>query len=108
MLQLVNIIVGLVELILLLRFLLRLLGANPAAPFASWLYATSAPLLEPFRGLFPSPVIERGLVLEFSTLFAILIYALFGWLVSEFIFTLNNITNNRRKTRVSKTKVEEE
>jgi len=85
---LINIIVGIVEIFLGLRLVLRFLGADPSASFVAWLYATTEPLLGPFRGMFPTGVIERGSVFEFSTLFAIFIYALVAWLLKEIIIFL--------------------
>jgi len=81
----IDFFVGIVEVALGMRLLLKLLGANPTAGFVGWVYATTAPLLQPFAGMFPSPIIERGFILEFSTLFAMIIYAIFGWLLIELI-----------------------
>jgi uncharacterized protein YggT (Ycf19 family) len=74
-----------VETLLGLRLLLRFLGARQDVAFVQWLYATSEPLIEPFVGIFPSPVIEGRFVLEFSTLFAMLIYALIAYVVIELV-----------------------
>ncbi|MEX0930174.1 MAG: YggT family protein [Candidatus Paceibacterota bacterium] len=85
LIRLISIVVSLVEIFLGLRLILKLLGANPNAGFVSWVYNTSEPLLVPFRGMFPAPAVEAGFILEFSTLFAILIYALVGWLLMELV-----------------------
>lgn len=82
--KLINLVFGLAEAFLGLRFILRLLGANPEADFVSWLYAMSDPLLDPFRGIFPT-VVEGQFIIEFSTLFAILIYALVAWLLTQLV-----------------------
>lgn len=74
---LINFVVGLAEFILGLRFVLRLFGANTGADFVTWLLAVSDPLLDPFRGIFPT-VVEGRFVIEFTTLFAMIIYALIG------------------------------
>lgn len=80
---LINLVMGLIEIFLGLRFIFRLLGANPAAPFVAWLYQTTAPLLNPFRGIFPTPRLAHGYVLEFSTLVALVIYLFAGYLLLE-------------------------
>jgi len=72
---------------LLLRLLLKLLSANPEAAFVRWLYETSAPLLAPFEGMFPT-VIEQGIVIEFSTLFAVAFYAIVAYLLVALIDTV--------------------
>ncbi len=82
---LVNFVTGIAEAILGIRLVLKLLGANRAAPFVQWIYDMSQPLLRPFLGIFPSPVLDRIYVLEFTTLFAILIYALFGYFLDELL-----------------------
>jgi uncharacterized protein YggT (Ycf19 family) len=72
---------------LLLRLLLKLLSANPEAAFVRWLYETSEPLLAPFEGMFPT-VVEQGIVIEFSTLFAVAFYAIVAYLLVALIDTV--------------------
>jgi uncharacterized protein YggT (Ycf19 family) len=81
---LVNIVIGAIEFFLGLRFLLRLLGANPASPFVQWIYDMTAPLLAPFENLFPSATLE-GFVFDFTTLFALLVYVFAGYLLLQII-----------------------
>ena len=69
------------EVVLALRFVLRLFGANSGNDFVSWVVEMSNPLLAPFRGIFPGAVFENQYVLEFSTLFAMLVYMVFGLFV---------------------------
>ena len=73
---------GLVEMILVFRFILKLLGASQLAPMVNWVYQTSQPLLRPFLFAFPQPAVQ-GFVLEFTTLFAIFAYAVIGYVVQE-------------------------
>ena len=86
--NLLNVFVGAVEIILGLRFVLKLFGASGSSGFVNWVYEMSGALLEPFRGVFPSKVFENQYVLEFSTLFAMLVYALLGLLVTWLISAL--------------------
>lgn len=81
----INIVLSIIELFLGLRLVLKLFGASTGAPFVSWIYETSEPLLYPFRGMFASPVLEEGIVIEFSTMFAMIAYALVAWLFIELI-----------------------
>jgi uncharacterized protein YggT (Ycf19 family) len=85
LLGITNFIVGLIELVLGLRVLFRLFGANPEARIVSWIYDTSAPLLDPFRGIFRPIVVEGGSVLEVTTLIAMLLYAILGSLIAYLI-----------------------
>lgn len=88
--NLLNIFVATVESFLGLRLVLRLFSANPDNSFVSWVYDMSSVLLEPFRGIFPTREIASGVVLEFSTLFAMLVYALLGLFVFMVIDTLTS------------------
>lgn len=83
--RLIHLVVGLVEIVLLLRIVLRLFAANPNASFVHWTYSTSNTLLEPFRGIFPSTVISKSYVLDFTALFALIVYALVGSLLVYFV-----------------------
>src|SRR5579862_6492588 len=81
---LIDLIFGFIELLLLLRIILKLFGAAPA-PFVRWVYVTSQPLVNPFQGMFPSPTLQGGFIIEFSTIFALLIYALIAYFIREFL-----------------------
>ena len=64
--------------ILLLGFILQLLGANPHAPFAEWLYRGLRRVMAPFRGLFEPVALDGRSVLDVSILFAMLVYGIVG------------------------------
>jgi uncharacterized protein YggT (Ycf19 family) len=98
LLFLINAILAVVELFLGLRFLMGLLGANPRTPFVAWIRDMSDPLLEPFRGAFPSPVIEGGYVFEFNTLFAIVVYALAAYILVELLVWINHSVTGVTRT----------
>ncbi len=79
-----NLIYGLFALVegfLALRFIMKMFGANAENGFVSWLYEMSGVLLDPFRGIFPTTVFQNTFVFEFSTLFAIVIYAIAAILI---------------------------
>ena len=67
------------------RIILKIFGASTTAPFVNWIYQTSQPLLAPFEGMFPSPEIEGGFILEFSAVFALLFYAFIAYIIQAFI-----------------------
>lgn len=75
---LVNFFVGIAEAVLGLRVLLRLFGANPENGFVRFVYDSSGILLEPFRGIFPTADVQTLGVIDFSALFAMLVYGLIG------------------------------
>lgn len=78
--QIVWYIVGLLEVFLLLRFLLKLLGANPNAGFSQFIYGVTGLLGAPFYYVF-KPAQAQGVIFEASTLLAMAVYALAGWLI---------------------------
>ncbi len=78
--RLVWLIAGILEILLGLRFLLKLIAANPNSGFAAFIYGLSALFMGPFSGLTASPS-AGGMVLEVPTLIAMAVYALFFWIV---------------------------
>lgn len=75
-------VVGVIEILLGLRFVMKLLGANPNSGFVDFIYTLSGVLVAPFRGIFSSPTTEGDVVtsvFESATLVAMLIYLLLGW-----------------------------
>jgi hypothetical protein len=66
---------GIIDALLLIRLVLKLLGANAHAGFASVTYGITDFLLAPFKGLLPTYVSGQS-VFELSLIFAILIYSL--------------------------------
>ncbi len=95
--NIVNFFVGVAEVLLGFRVVLKLLAANAATPFVNWIYDTSEPLLVPFRGMFPSPQLATGSELEFSALFALMIYAFVGYLLVELVAVVESGAKSRRK-----------
>lgn len=83
--DLLSFVMAVVEIVLSLRFLLKLLGASPKAEFVTWIYDTTQPLLRPFLFAFPTPSVKGGFVLEFTTLFAIFAYAFIGYLFQQLL-----------------------
>ncbi len=63
-------------LILGLAFLLGLIGANPDALFAKWIYDRQHTLMIPFNGIFNDITPQHGPKIHTSLLFGILIYVL--------------------------------
>jgi uncharacterized protein YggT (Ycf19 family) len=66
---------GIIDAVLLIRLVLKLLGANAHAGFAQFTYGLTDFFLAPFKGLLPT-IVSGQSVLELSLIFAILIYSL--------------------------------
>ena len=86
---LINFFLGLVEAFLVLRFVLRFFAANPSNSFVHWIYTSSSTLLEPFRSIFPTEVIGRNHIVDFTALFAMIVYAVFAALVVWLLYLLS-------------------
>jgi uncharacterized protein YggT (Ycf19 family) len=78
---LVNLFLVLVTGLLLIRIILRLFSANPNTTFVNWIYTTTGDLMAPFRGIFPTPTLGEGYVLDLPAIFALIIYTLIGLLI---------------------------
>ncbi len=82
--QAIWLFVGFLEIMLAIRFLLRLLAANPENPFAVFTYGLTGPLVWPFVTLFGTPQ-AGGSVFEWYTIFAMVFYWLLAWLITKLI-----------------------
>lgn len=78
--QALYLLFGDIAALIAIRIVLRLLAANPAAPFVSAIYRVPAPLLAPFVGAFGT-VQTGGSVLEPQAIVALVVYALLAWLL---------------------------
>src|SRR5437588_11689639 len=72
-------LLGVLEVILLLRFLFRLLGANRDNAFITFLYSLSHIFVVAFSGIFNDQTLGNSSVFETSTLIAMIVYALVTW-----------------------------
>jgi hypothetical protein len=85
--QLIWLLFGILEVLIALRIGLLLIGANPASPIVALIYGITAVFLLPFTGLVGSPSIG-GMVLEISSMFAMLIYALIAWAIERTVWLI--------------------
>lgn len=71
-------IVGFVDVVLVIRFLLKLLGGSTVSGFVRFMYDMTQFMVAPFHGIFNTAVQGRS-ILEPESLVAIAIYSLIGW-----------------------------
>lgn len=76
--QVIYFIFGVINVLLILRFVLLALGAQEQSSFVNLIYGMSRPLALPFQGIFPEPTLG-GSVLEWASLVAIAIYSLVAY-----------------------------
>lgn len=78
---------GALEALIALRIGLKLIGANPASPIVSLIYGFTYLFLFPFEGLVNSPTFG-SMVLELSSMFAMLIYGLIAWGIERVVWLI--------------------
>ena len=67
------------EVLLLVRFTLKLLAANAEQPFVSAIYGVTEPLVAPFRGIFAQPAGTP--VVEIATILSVIFFVLLAALI---------------------------
>ncbi len=70
-----------------LRVVLRLMAANPDNAFANFIYSVTNVFLWPFSGLTVTPQ-SGGVVLEISSVIAMLVYLLLAWVFTELLWLI--------------------
>ncbi len=76
--QIIWYVFSVLEALLLLRFFLKLIGANPAAGFTNLIYSLTYPLVAPFLYVIHSPQVA-GSTFEWTTLLGLFVYWLLAW-----------------------------
>ncbi len=95
--QFIWLVSGILEALLGLRFVLKLIAANPASPFAQLLYNFTNLFMWPFAGLTASPR-AGGMVLETPVLIAMLVYGLLAWVLVTIVGILLTRYSSRNVT----------
>jgi hypothetical protein len=85
--QLIWLLFGILEALIALRIVLMLIGANPGSPIVALIYGFTGMFLFPFTGLIGSPS-AGNMVLELSSLFAMLIYGLIAWALERIVWLI--------------------
>lgn len=91
-------IVGVLEIMLGLRFALKLIAANPNSGFAVFIYGITGPFVAPFTALVGTPT-ANGAIFEATTLIAMAIYALFFWVIARVLRVAADRPSARTVTR---------
>ena len=95
--QVIYFIFGIVEVLLAIRFVLLLLGANEASSFVRLIYGLSQPFVLPFQGIFGAPSFDSS-VIEWSSLVGIVVYLLVAYGLArliELIYAPTRPSNSR-------------
>lgn len=76
--QVIWYILGVIEVLLAFRLLLKMIGANSSTGFTSFIYSISGPFANPFLGVV-APSISGTSVMEWSTIIAMLVYLVIAY-----------------------------
>lgn len=85
-------LLGIIEIILAFRFILKLTGANPATGFVDFTYTLSQLFVMPFTAIFPQATGSGAVttaVFEPSILVAMAVYAVIAWGLAQIISILS-------------------
>ena len=88
-------ITGFIELLISLRFIFRLVGANPLSPFVNWIYDWSTPFVAPFAGIFgqTATITGHGVVVpsvfDWTALIALIVYGLIGGITARLLLRVS-------------------
>lgn len=97
--QIIAFITTIFVLLIAVRFFLQLIGANEANAFANIIFGLTNPLVAPFASLFPPTAAQEGILIEWSTLLAGIVYIVAGWLLATLIRILFGSSGSVRRTR---------
>jgi YggT family protein len=96
--QIIWTILGILEIMLGLRFVLKLIAANPNSGFSVFIYGFTGLFVAPFRALVGTPT-SGGTSLEVTTLIGMAVYALFFWILVRVIQVFADRPSARTVTR---------
>lgn len=85
--QLLWLVLGLVEATIALRVVFKLIAVNATNPFAALLYNVTDIFVAPFTSLTGAPAAGE-MVLEISSIIAMIVYLLVGWALERTIYVL--------------------
>ena len=97
--RLVMFVFGFIEVIIAIRFVFKLFGANSDSPFVQFIYSLSAVFMAPFEAIFKTQRVE-GSTFEISALVAIAMYALIAWGIVALIRAVTPREQTRTVERV--------
>ena len=85
--QLIWLLASLLLAAIALRVVFKLIGVNADNPFASLLYFVTGLFVAPFASLIGAPA-AGGMVLEVSSLIAMIVYLLIAWALAKIVYVL--------------------
>jgi YggT family protein len=101
--QLAWVLVGILDLLLVFRFVLKLVDAAAVSDFAALIYRLTDVFVSPFNGILGTPNSASGAVLDVPALLAIAVYTLVAWaLIALFRVIFTPPARVTHRTRVER------
>ncbi len=89
--QFICFLLGIIEILLAFRFVLKMIGANPLSGFASFIYAASAPFAYPFLGIVGTTM-SGSSIIEWSTIIAAFVFLVLAWGIEQLLKMLTPVS----------------
>ncbi len=99
--QIVWYILGIIEILLAFRFILKLLGASPSAGFSNFIYSVSYIFAAPFLAVFKKTQVI-GSTIEWSTILAILVYWIIAMGIIKFFLMSKTVSTPEAAAKMDK------
>lgn len=100
--QVIWYILGIIEILLAFRLILKALGANPLSGFTNLIYTLSDLLALPFAGILPVTATSNS-VFEWSTLIAATVYLIVAYGIVELMQFVKPVTSEEVEQNVDTT-----
>lgn len=95
--QLAWLVVSVVDLLIVTRFVLKLLDANAANSFVDFIYDVSYPFVRLFNGIVESPTFDNGAILDVPSIIALVVWTLVAGVLIELFWILFAGTGRTRR-----------
>lgn len=86
--RIIYFVMGFLEVLLALRFLFRVIGADANNGLVNFIYNFTGVFVGPFNGIFNDQSLQRGNVIEVSTLLAMAMYAILTYGIIQLLYLL--------------------
>ena len=96
--QIIWYILGLIEVLLIFRIVLKALGANQFVGFTNLIYSITSPLAAPFTGILGISTLGNNLI-EWSTIIAAIVYLFAAWGLVYLLNIIYPITHSDVETQ---------
>ncbi|MCL4256866.1 MAG: YggT family protein, partial [Anaerolineae bacterium] len=95
--QLAWLVVSVIDLLIITRFVLKLLDANAANSFVNFIYDVSYPFVSLFNGIVESPTFDNGAILDVPSIIALVVWTLVAGVLIELFWILFAGTGRTRR-----------